>query len=264
MRKGERGEEELNIVSTQRGTPLPARPSRNQTASRRTGSVQTKSGGRGNGGRGSGRRAPLQAPGPFPSLPLYIPQSPPHSALQLKCRPRPPHSVRAGTGRVPRSRPQHNPGSTARSRLTSSAHPRSCRSVISAGVPTPPRTELAEKSPAPRALGAGALAARSPRVGEGQCSGGAGARRSGGSRALSKRDRAGLRRPRPAAPRRRAHSARTAPPFSELGPARRALHRPTQTWPPLQAGEQTQHGPTRQRNNGLAVKMAKSPQAPFF
>lgn len=153
MRKGERGEEELNIVSTQRGTPLPARPSRNQTASRRTGSVQTKSGGRGNGGRGSGRRAPLQAPGPFPSLPLYIPQSPPHSALQLKCRPRPPHSVRAGTGRVPRSRPQHNPGSTARSRLTSSAHPRSCRSVISAGVPTPPEDRVGGEEPRSSSLG---------------------------------------------------------------------------------------------------------------
>lgn len=150
---------------------------------------------------GRGRRSRLQAPGPCPFPPLCLPQSPPHSAPQLKRRPPPPPRTLsgAGTGPVPpipapTQSGEHRPLQTHLQRP-----PYSCRSVISAGVPTPARTELVERSPARQASGAGAFAARSPGVGEARGRGGAGARRSGGSGALSKRDRAGLRRPRPSA-----------------------------------------------------------------
>lgn len=59
--------------------------------------------------------------------------------------------------------------------------------------PTPPEDRVGEEeSSSLQASGTGALALRGPRVDELKYYGGSGARRSGGSRALSKRDGAGL------------------------------------------------------------------------
>lgn len=146
---------------------------------------------------GSGRHSRLQDP--IPSLLVYLPQSPPHSAPHPNVGP--PQSVRYRDGPgTCRFRPQYGPADTSHSRLTSSAHPHSCCSVILAGVPTPVRTELVEKSPSLQASEVGALARGSAWVGQGKYYGGAGARLSGGSWALSKRDGAGLHRPRPFRP----------------------------------------------------------------
>lgn len=103
---------ELNSFSPTRPVVLPlARPSINQTKSRRTGrGLKTKSKGRGNRGRGPREQTPLPAPGPC--IPVHLPQSLPHSA------PHPnfglPHSVRCkhGPGTL-KLRPAHRPGDIA-------------------------------------------------------------------------------------------------------------------------------------------------------
>lgn len=81
-----------------------------------------------------------------------------------------------------------------------------------------------EKSPSLQASATGALALRGRCVGELKCYSGAGARQSGGSGALSKRDGAGLLKATPIPPCSAAPTPQgLCPSLSELGPALRAL-----------------------------------------
>lgn len=140
-REGRREEletKELNILSPPWPVTLPlARPSINQTDSRRTGrGLKRNPRGGETGGvvPGNGRYSELQDP--VPGSPGPSSQSPRHSAPRPNVDP----CTLSGAGMGPA--PPNSGLSTVQvtpptARLTSSGHPHSCRSVILAGAPPP-------------------------------------------------------------------------------------------------------------------------------
>lgn len=226
MRKGERARRSQTPSPPQRAARLPARPSPAGPDPGGLGEVHHEIRGRGTGAW-LRERALLQAPRPCLSLPSrsVFPKVHP---IQLPTRILAPRTLSgAGTGPVPRSRPQHRPGNTARPRLTSSAHPPFC----DRGGDPSPRADRVGGESCPSSLGDGSCSRAEAWVGEGPCRGGAGARRSGGSRALSARDgpgRAGHAHP-PATPR---PLHQDCAPLLGTRPRPASVHRPTQTWLP--------------------------------
>lgn len=151
---------------------------------------KTKSEGRGNRERrGFRKRVPLQDPVPR-SPRLSSPKSTPLSSAP-KCWPLCTLSSE-GTGPT---RPDSGPNTVQSTPPTPDSPPAATPTpaALNVGkVPPPTEDRVGEDTPSLQALGTGALALRGPCADELKYYSGAGARRSGGSRALSKRDKAGL------------------------------------------------------------------------
>lgn len=127
----------------------------------------------------------------FPALPVYLLQSPPHSAPHPNVGP-PALLSCEGTGPT---RPDSGPDTVQLTPPTPDSPPAATPTPAALNVgwiPPPTEDRVDEDSPSLQASEIGALALRGPCADELKYYGGAGARRSGGSRALSKRDRAGL------------------------------------------------------------------------
>lgn len=127
----------------------------------------------------------------FPALRVYPPQSPPHSAPHPNVGP-PCTLSSEGTGPT---RPDSGPNTVQLTPPNPDSPPAATPTpaALNVGrVPPPTEDRVGEDRPSLQASGIGALALRGPCADELKYYRGAGARRPGGSRALSKRDGAGL------------------------------------------------------------------------